>query len=102
MKTVSPALQRRSTAQLNVLLVALTTSLAIVAFVLICWIGVRLGLGPGTHMFISVFSDADVGSTAALIAAISWSFFGGGLIGAIFALIYNALAGLNRGSASSE
>lgn len=85
-----------SSARLNVLRVAVATAIAATLFLLLCWIGARIGLGPASHMYVNLFTNADVASTTALIVGICWSLFGGALIGALYALIYNALASLER------
>ena len=82
--------------RLNVLRVALATSLSTMTFVVLCWIGARIGFGPAGHMFLSAYSPAEVTSVTALLAGLCWSFGGGLVIGAIYALIYNALAPLER------
>ena len=82
--------------RLNVLRVAAATSLAATTFLILCWIGARIGFGPGTHMYVNMFSDAGVTSATALFAGICWSFLGGAIIGAVYALIYNVLAPLER------
>jgi hypothetical protein len=81
--------------KLNVLRVATAASLSAVAFVLLCWIGARLGLGPATHMYIQLFSGADVASIAALLVGLCWSLAGGAIAGGLFAFIYNLLAGID-------
>ena len=96
MATTAQQIERTSYRRLNVLRVTMATSLAAIVFLLLCWIGARIGFGPATHGYISMFSDADVTSLPALLLGICWSFFGGAVIGAIYALIYNALAPLER------
>lgn len=86
----------RSSARLNVLRVAVATSIAATLFLLLCWIGARIGLGPASHMYVNLFTNADVASITALVVGLCWSLFGGALIGALYALIYNALASLER------
>ena len=82
--------------RLNVLRVAVATSLSTMTFVVLCWIGARIGFGPAGHMFLSVYSPAEVTSVITLLAGLCWSFLGGAVIGTIYALIYNALAPLER------
>ena len=94
MATAAQQIERTSCPRLNALRVTVTTSLVAVVFLILCWIGARIGFGPGTHGYISLFSDADVTSATALFLGICWSFFGGAVVGAIYALIYNALAPL--------
>ena len=96
MATTAQQIDRTSYRRLNALRVTVATSLAAVVFLVLCWIGARIGFGPGTHAYISLFSNADVTSVTALLLGICWSFFGGAVIGVIYALIYNALAPLER------
>ncbi len=96
MATSAQQIERVSGRRLNVFRVTVATSLSAVAFVVLCWIGARIGFGPADHMFVSMFSDAEVTSVAALLAGLCWSFLAGAVIGAVFASIYNALAGFER------
>lgn len=81
--------------RLGVARVALTTAFAATAFLLLCWIGAALGLGPATHMYIQLFSAAAVTSGVALLLGLCWSLVGGLVAGALFAWIYNLLAPLD-------
>ena len=82
--------------RLNVLRVAVATSLSAMTFVVLCWLGARIGFGPAGHMFLSVYSPAEVTSVVTLLAGLCWSFLGGAIIGAVYATIYNLLAPLER------
>ena len=82
--------------RLNVLRVAVATSLSAMAFVVLCWIGARIGFGPAGHMYLSAYSPAEVTSVVALLAGLCWSFLGGAILGAVYAIIYNLLAPLER------
>lgn len=83
-----------SAPRVGVARVAVSTALAATAFLLLCWIGARLSLGPTTHMYIQLFSPADVSSGLALLVGLCWSLAGGLVAGALFAWIYNLLAAL--------
>lgn len=96
MATPSPEAGYARSRRLNVLRVALTAGLTATAFLLLCWIGAMIAVGPGTHMYVNMFSNAEVTSTVALVAGICWSFAGGLIGGGLFALIYNLLAPLER------
>lgn len=96
MATSAQQIERAPSRRLNVLRVTAATSLAAVVFLILCWIGARIGFGPGTHMFVAMYSDADVTSATALFAGICWSFLGGAIIGVLYAAIYNLLAPLER------
>ena len=95
MATTTQEARLSSAPRLGVARVALTSALAATVFLLLCWIGARLGLGPATHMYIQLFSAADVASGLALIVGLCWSLVGGGVAGALFAWIYNLLAPLD-------
>lgn len=82
--------------RLNTFRVALTTALAATIFLLLCWIGARIGFGPATHMYIQLFSGAAPTSGLALIVGLCWSLVGGLVAGGLFAFIYNLLAPLER------
>lgn len=94
MATTAQPIERASYRRLNVLRVAAATSLTAMTFLVLCWIGARVSFGPLTHMYVSMFSDAGVTSGTALFVGICWSFLGGAIMGAVYALIYNALAPL--------
>ena len=96
MATSAQQLEYAPSRRLNVFRVALTTSLAATVFLLLCWIGAIIGFGPAQHMYIGLFSDAAVTSGLALIVGLCWSLVGGLIIGALYALIYNMLAALER------
>jgi hypothetical protein len=66
-----------------------------VAFVL-CWFGTFLPVSSPTHAYISLFTPAPVNSAAALVEGGLWSVLFGGLIGGLFAVIYNATAVFDR------
>lgn len=95
MATATHEVRLSSAPRLGVARVALATSLAATAFLLLCWVGARLGLGPATHIYIQLFSPADVSSALALIVGLCWSLVGGLVAGALFAWIYNLLAALD-------
>ena len=68
---------------------------AAVVFVL-CWLGVFIPFSSPTHAYISLFTNAQIGSGQALAQGTCWSFLFGALVGGAFALIYNATAALGR------
>lgn len=81
--------------RLNVSRVALTTAFTAVLFTTLCWIGAVIGIGPLTHMYIQLFSPAEVSSGLSLLIGLCWSLVGGLIAGALFAWIYNLLAPLH-------
>lgn len=95
MATTVERIERDSVERLNIFRVALTAGFAAAAFMLLCWIGARIGIGPATHMYIQLFSDAQPASGLALLVGLCWSLAGGLIGGGLFALIYNLLAPLD-------
>ncbi len=80
----------------NVLRFALTGALAAAVFYAICWLGAFLPIGPATHMYLKLFTSADINSGLALVQGLCWSFGFGLIAGALIASIYNLLAPLDR------
>ena len=66
-----------------------------VVFVL-CWLGTFIPFSSPTHAYIGLFTNADISSGQALLEGTCWSLLFGGLVGVVFALIYNATAALDR------
>jgi hypothetical protein len=96
MATIAQQTEGSLARRLSVSRVAIATSLSALAFVVLCWLGAIIGFGPANHMFISLFSGAETNSFPALLIAVCWAFFGGAIIGAVYATIYNVLAPLER------
>ena len=80
----------------NVLRIALTGALAAAIFYAICWLGAFLPIGPATHMYLKLFTSADISSGLALVQGLCWSLGFGLIAGALIASIYNLLAPLDR------
>ena len=80
----------------GVLRLALTGGIAATVFYILCWIGARLPVGTATHMYLQLFTDEDLSSTASLIEGTCWSLAFGLIAGALLALAYNATAGMDR------
>lgn len=68
---------------------------ASVIFVL-CWIGTFIPYSSPAHAYIGLFTAADLNSTRALVEGAFWSLLFGGLAAALFALVYNSVAGVAR------
>lgn len=95
MATTIPTASFSNVPRLGVARVAFTTALVAMAFLLLCWIAARLGLGPSSHMALQLFT-ADAGrSGVALLVGLCSALIGGGVAGALFAWIYNLLAPLD-------
>ena len=74
---------------LNVLHLMVAGGLAASVIFLICWAGAFLPYTSPTHAYIGLFTTAEYTSERALAEGFCWSLLFGGLIGALFALIYN-------------
>ena len=83
-------------AKANVLRLALTGALAAGVFYTVCWLGAFLPLGPATHMYIKLFTNAEINSIVALVQGLCWSIAFGLIAGALIAFFYNLLAPLDR------
>lgn len=68
---------------------------AAIVFIL-CWLGTFVPFSSPTHAYISLFTNADVNSGLALVEGTCWSLLFGALVGAVFALVYNATAPFGR------
>jgi hypothetical protein len=58
---------------------------------LFCWLGTFIPASSPTHAYINLFTNAPADSVQALAEGLLWSLLFGGLVGAVFSLIYNAL-----------
>ncbi|MDP3801670.1 hypothetical protein [Brevundimonas sp.] len=94
--TTATAYSRESARTLSLSRCAVTVGLTVAIVFALCWVGAAAGILPRSHMFISLFTDQPVGSTAALgFGLLSALGFGLGS-GALGSLIYNAFAFLQR------
>lgn len=66
------------------------------AIFVLCWLGTFIPFASPTHDSIGLFTAADASSPTALAEGLCWSLLFGALVGAAFALIYNATAALDR------
>ncbi|MFP5329929.1 MAG: hypothetical protein ACLGHC_07320 [Alphaproteobacteria bacterium] len=82
--------------RIGVIRLAATGGLASLVFYVLCWIGALLPVGYVTHMFLQLFTGADINSITALVQGAVWSAAFGLIAGALIALFYNALAVLDR------
>ena len=82
--------------KIGVLRLALTGAIASGVFFAFCWVGTQIPVGTLSHMYIQLFTKADLNSTAALVEGFCWS-IGFGLIGgALIAWAYNLLGALEH------
>lgn len=96
MATATQDLRVESVRKLGVARLALTGALSAGTFYVFCWIGAQLPIGPATHMYLDLFTNADLSTGTALVQGLCWSVAFGIIAGALIALIYNALAFLDR------
>ena len=79
----------------GILRFAVTGALAATVFFVLCWVGVLLPIGPATHMYVELFTDAEMSSGLALLQGVCWSLAFGLIAGALIAFFYNLLAPLD-------
>jgi hypothetical protein len=89
-----PEVERGHTLSVTRLLITGGATAAVV-FVL-CWVGTFITFSSPTHAYIGLFTNADISSGQALAEGTLWSLLFGALVGAVFALIYNATAMIGR------
>ena len=75
---------------------ALTGALAAGVFFVFCWVGAFLPIGRATHMYLALFTSAEINSSLALVQGLCWSLGFGLIAGTLIAFIYNLLAPLDR------
>jgi hypothetical protein len=80
----------------SVLRLAVATGISAAVVFVLCWLGTLLPFGSPTHAYISLFTNADISSGQALLEGTCWSLLFGLLVGAVFALVYNATASIGR------
>lgn len=82
--------------RLSPIRLAVTGAIVSSVFFALCWAGAFLPIGPATHAYLGLFTDAEITSGLALVQGIGWSFIFGALIGALIAIVYNMLDALDR------
>lgn len=80
----------------GVLRFAVTGAIVSTIFFILCWVAALLPIGPGPHMYLQLFTDADIGTGVALAQGLCWSVVFGALVGGLIALVYNLLGSLDR------
>lgn len=61
-----------------------------------CWLGTFVPFTSPTHAYVSLFTPAPMQSVQALGEGTLWSVLFGGFAMALFALVYNLFAGMER------
>jgi len=82
--------------RLPVIRAGLAAAATALVFLLLCWIGGIVGIGPANHMLVGMFSGFATLSVSALLVGLCWALIGGFVAGALFAAIFNSLAFLDR------
>ena len=75
---------------------AATAGVTAASIFILCWIGQFIPVASPTHAYVGLFSAADPKSLTALIEGTLWSFLFVTLSGALFAVLYNRFAQLDR------
>lgn len=88
--------EAREAHTLSALRLAIAGGVTAATIFLLCWLGTLLPFSNPTHAYISLFTNAEISSGLALAQGFCWSLLFGVLVGAVFALIYNATASLGR------
>lgn len=84
--------EARETHTLSVARLAITGAVTAAVIFVLCWLGTFVPFSSPTHAYITLFTNADISSGLALAGGTCWSFLFGLIVGAVFALIYNATA----------
>lgn len=77
--------------RLDVIRCALTGAVTAALIFIFCWIGTFIPVSSPTHAYIGLFTAAPISSAQALLQGSCWSLAFGAGIGALIALVYNAL-----------
>ena len=97
MATVSTDLNRSGSARVvNVARLAIAGGVTAAVVFVLCWLGTFVPFSSPTHAYITLFTNAGIDSGLALVEGTCWSLLFGALVGAVFALIYNGTAALDR------
>lgn len=80
---------KRHCHKLGILRGAATGAAAFVLFYLLCWLGAALGLAYVSHMYLALFTSAEITSATALVTGLCLSFGFGAFAGALLAICYN-------------
>lgn len=82
--------------RLGVTRAAVATAVALGVFYIMCWAGALFLRTGFTHMYLQLYTDQPIGSTAALGEGVLWSLLGGLVLGGLVSWLYNLLAFLDR------
>lgn len=87
---------RRTLARVSVRQFVASGALASLAVFALCWAGAAFAVIPATHAYISLFTNAPTGSTAALVQGSPWAALFGALTGGVVAISLNLFSFLGR------
>lgn len=96
MATASSASFREAGRTLSLVRLPVAVGLTSAVVFVICWLGTFIPFSSPTHAYIGLFTYADFNSGQALVEGTCWSLLFGILVGAVFAIIYNATAAFDR------
>jgi len=82
---------RAGSDKVGIIRFALTGALASITVFAICWLGAALGIKLVTHMYIGLFTDAEMSSGLALLQGACLAFLSGLVGGGLIAFFYNLL-----------
>jgi hypothetical protein len=94
--TAASQRRRDDVRRLNTLRVTLTGAIVAPIFFALCWAGAFLPIGPASHLYLQLFTRAEMSSGLALAQGVCWSAAFGAIIGLLVSLVYNALAPVGR------
>lgn len=98
MATVSndPVREGGSAHVVNAARLAIAGGVTAAAVFVLCWLGTFIPFSSPTHAYITLFTNEDISSGLALVEGACWSLLFGAIVGAVFAIIYNATGALDR------
>lgn len=83
-------------ARLSIIRLAVIGAIVSTLFFLMCWVAVLLPISRGPHMYLRLFTAADLSSGAALAQGLSWSVVFGALVGGLIASVSNTLGSFGQ------
>lgn len=92
----APLTETRGVTTVNVVRLAVAGGVTAAVVFILCWLGTFVPFSSPTHAYIALFTNADISSGLALAEGFCWSLIFGALVGAMFALTYNATASFSR------
>lgn len=85
-----------SSIPLDVFRCAATGATVLAIIFAVCWLTAVADIAPASHMYMSLFTTAPMGSGQALSVGVCWSLAFGALTGALVAMCYRAFGFLAR------